>query len=544
MAVGDMRNPPKRAAGGSRLVHWSVWSRWSTLLNALVGRDVLPTGVVPVTAIPTILRFGDRPSARVRFAGGSSHSIGLDQIGEYVSEAANSDNFKGVEDVEILLPAPLLRFGMCPLDTPGLGSIFEAATGSTHAFVPHIDAALVVVGADPPISADEAALVEIVAKQVGDIVTVLSKADRVTEAERQEAISFTKSVLSQRLRRPVGSILEVSARERLESGPTRDWRLLVEFLGTLADRSGSRLVQAARERGAKRLGHRLISLAEQTRGALLAPIEAAEQRLARLHDSTGAIEERLRYLGYTLAAEQARVRAMLEERQQRFVESTWPLAAERLGAELERRHKLGGPALRRQIAEFARAMAEELVMPWLGQEEEFAETLYQEVASRFVDAANAFLTELGSVDEESLDSVPDAIGAEEGFRAKRGFYFYRFETYFVSASPLHWLVDALGPPGWVRRRIRHQAREFLHWLLEANSTRVQNDLTQRVEESRRRLEREIRVSLAEARTWAEAVIARTRAMQDEGADAVARELARLDRIGAELRLHAGGPVDA
>jgi len=131
-------------------------------------------------------------------------------------------------------------------------------------------------------------------------------------------------------------------------------------------------------------------------------------------------------------------------------------------------------------------------------------------------------------------ALPDAIGAEEGFRARRGFYFYRFETRLVSTSPIHWLVDALGPPGWVRRRIGRQAREFLHWLLEANSTRVQNDLTQRVAESRRRLERDIRLILAEARTWAEAVIARTHTVQAEGAGAVARELARLDRLGAEL----------
>jgi len=32
----------------------------STLLNALIGEPILPSGVVPVTAVPTILRFGER----------------------------------------------------------------------------------------------------------------------------------------------------------------------------------------------------------------------------------------------------------------------------------------------------------------------------------------------------------------------------------------------------------------------------------------------------------------------------------------------------
>jgi dynamin family protein len=31
----------------------------STLLNALVGRPLLPTGVVPVTSVPTVLRYGE-----------------------------------------------------------------------------------------------------------------------------------------------------------------------------------------------------------------------------------------------------------------------------------------------------------------------------------------------------------------------------------------------------------------------------------------------------------------------------------------------------
>ena len=38
----------------------------STLLNALVGHEVVPTGFVPVTAVPTVIRFGDQPHARVR----------------------------------------------------------------------------------------------------------------------------------------------------------------------------------------------------------------------------------------------------------------------------------------------------------------------------------------------------------------------------------------------------------------------------------------------------------------------------------------------
>src|ERR1700683_1197000 len=42
----------------------------STLLNALVGHEVVPTGYVPVTAVPTVIRFGDVLHARVRMQDG------------------------------------------------------------------------------------------------------------------------------------------------------------------------------------------------------------------------------------------------------------------------------------------------------------------------------------------------------------------------------------------------------------------------------------------------------------------------------------------
>ena len=39
----------------------------STLLNALLGESILPTGVVPLTSIPTYLRSGEKRAVRVFF---------------------------------------------------------------------------------------------------------------------------------------------------------------------------------------------------------------------------------------------------------------------------------------------------------------------------------------------------------------------------------------------------------------------------------------------------------------------------------------------
>ncbi|CAM5547676.1 dynamin family protein [Rhodanobacter lindaniclasticus] len=51
----------------------------STLVNALVGADLLPTGVVPLTSVVTLLRYGDVAAASVIFESGESfrHPSGI-----------------------------------------------------------------------------------------------------------------------------------------------------------------------------------------------------------------------------------------------------------------------------------------------------------------------------------------------------------------------------------------------------------------------------------------------------------------------------------
>src|SRR5271169_5915706 len=63
----------------------------STLLDAFVGEQILPTGVVPVTAVPTVLRYGIERKARVRI-GEKWQTIRPEDLPQYVSEESNPEN--------------------------------------------------------------------------------------------------------------------------------------------------------------------------------------------------------------------------------------------------------------------------------------------------------------------------------------------------------------------------------------------------------------------------------------------------------------------
>jgi polyhydroxyalkanoate synthesis regulator phasin len=85
-----------------------------------------------------------------------------------------------------------------------------------------------------------------------------------------------------------------------------------------------------------------------------------------------------------------------------------------------------------------------------------------------------------------------------------------------------------------RWMIRNEAQEFLTKLLETNSTRVQSDVLNRVQESRGKLEAEIRKLLHEVSRIAEQALVRARKVKEDGEPAVQAELNRLDRLEREV----------
>lgn len=508
----------------------------STLINALIDEAVLPTGFVPVTAVPTVIRFGERTHARVRTGNESWLDISISELKQYVTEELNPENEKGVQGAEVFVASPLLSSGMCIVDTPGLGSVFTGNTAATHAFIPHIDAALVVVGADPPLAGEELALVEAVGRQVQDLILVLNKADRTTDAERAAAVTFTRQTVQKRLHRDVGPIFEVSAQERAENrGPLRDWNKLSETLQLLVDGSGRQLVDAACDRGLLRLSEQLLAIVSEGRAALRRPLEESERRIALMKQTIAEAQRSMRELSFLFMAEQQRLSDMFVDRHKAFTKTALPAARQEFQESLRLMPSAHGPSYRRRVMRQAQEIARHHVIPWLRPEQEVAEREYRRVALRFVEMGNDFLRKLADAGIPELARMPHALDAETGFRVRSKFGFMDFIEVAQPASPLRWVADlVLGLVG-ARKLIRNDGLEFLDHLLETNTTRVQSDTLDRVQESRGRLEAEIRKLLHEVSRIAEQALVRARKVKEEGESAVEAELNRLNELEAEVR---------
>lgn len=509
----------------------------STLLNALVEDRVLPTGVVPVTAVPTVLRFGETRHARVRFQGGTWTDVRPDELTQYVSEEHNPENAKGVAGVEVFVPSPLLTDGMCFVDTPGLGSVFLGNTAATQAFVPHIDAAIIVVGADPPIAGEELALVEQVGKQVRKLVVVLNKADRTSDAERRIAAPFTRNVLEKRLGRPIGPIFEISAYEHSQKNKARwDWNELVAVLRKLVDESGQTLVRAAGERGLRRLSEELLAVTLEEREALVRPIEESERRIAAMAETIGGAERSLREIGALFTAEQHRLSDLFLERRKKFLEEVSDGARAEAQRECDTVTSRYGPRFRRVVLGAVQRIAARRVLPWLSMEQAAAEEEYRRVAGRFVGIGNDYLQKLAQSRVPELARLPNALNSENGFRAASRFQFEDLIQVARPASPLRYLADVfLGCVGALFV-IRRDAMAFFDYLLEMNSARVQSDVMDRVQQSRGQLEAEIRKLLREVTRIAASALDHARTAKAQGTATVETELVRIEAAEEEIQL--------
>ena len=183
----------------------------STLVNALLGRAVLPAGVTPLTSLATTVRYGPDPGRRAVFADGRVEHFPLSALEDLVTERRNPGNRRNVGSVTVMVDAPVLARGVELVDTPGTGSVYAHNTAAAEAALETMDAAIFVLTADPPVSASERELMARVADLSVTMFVVLNKADYLTGTDLAEALEFTASVAAEAAGHPV-RVYPLSAR--------------------------------------------------------------------------------------------------------------------------------------------------------------------------------------------------------------------------------------------------------------------------------------------------------------------------------------------
>jgi GTP-binding protein EngB required for normal cell division len=188
----------------------------SSLINALLGANWLPTGIVPLTSVITFVRYGSSQRVLLEYEGTRLRGeIKLADLEQYVTERGNPGNVKRIRGAEIQVPAELLRRGIFIVDTPGLGSAILENSRTTEQFIPEIDVLVLVTSHDSPMSEDEIRFLRQASQSISTIFLAINKKDTAAPELRDEILQFASETARRALGEGFTNMFSVSARDGL-----------------------------------------------------------------------------------------------------------------------------------------------------------------------------------------------------------------------------------------------------------------------------------------------------------------------------------------
>ena len=387
----------------------------SSLMNAILGVERLPTGILPLTSVVTTVSYGDRERVLIHWKWTSRPSeVPLTDLAHYVTQEGNPGNKERVDVAEVQLPVELLRLGFYFIDTPGVGSAIAANTATTAGFLPEADAVIFITSFDSPLAEMELQFLEQVRQHVRKIFLVINKSDLVSSEQRAKVLGFAQERLGELFGEIVPQVFSVSAREGLLaklsgeqdklvfSGLPELEAALIEFLR--ADKT-SEFLRRVGDRAADILGRQALDIRiSQKLSADRGKVKAFEEQLAKkVADLQSERDSILQQLRIKLCQElpkhfEPELGSMISELRSALVSDTEQV--------------LASPSLwERWLDPEQRGSAEDdfcqkLLSQWLAQHQRRVEQVVQEVARADVQRITDSLVELERIGAEVVGAMP------------------------------------------------------------------------------------------------------------------------------------------
>lgn len=200
----------------------------STFINALLGEDILPTKILPCTAVINEIKYGETKKAILNFrnplpetllsdipAATLAHmkahgmkdvppmEIDYDRISDYVTIPVDGDPkeislMSPYLSVELFYPSPLLKEGVEIIDSPGLNENDER-TAVTIDYLDKADAIIFLLDATKACAKDEMVTIEniLVPKGFDDMFFVVNRFDLVSSREQADVKRFIECHVKQ-----------------------------------------------------------------------------------------------------------------------------------------------------------------------------------------------------------------------------------------------------------------------------------------------------------------------------------------------------------
>jgi ribosome biogenesis GTPase A len=192
----------------------------STFLNALLSKNILPTGITPVTSKVNYIRYGDELKIRIRYKDGRDEYQSVENIAKF------TDQRGVVEEIDYLtlyVPLELLK-DIVFVDTPGLNSQAITDTTTTQRVLKEVDGIIWLSLIDNAGKLSEAKVLEQYLNEYQNkSLCVLNQKDKFTPEQVEQSVAYVKKTFKDFF----SDVIPISAIQALESR-SHDKSVLVE----------------------------------------------------------------------------------------------------------------------------------------------------------------------------------------------------------------------------------------------------------------------------------------------------------------------------
>ena len=482
------------------------------LINALLGEELLPTAVVPLTSIVTVLTYGDSLTITVAFQDGRELTISRPELADYVTEGGNPRNIKAVKEVIVAYPSATLKDGVRILDTPGVGSIYRHNTDAAYNILPHCDAALFLLSVDQPVGQAELDFLRDVRQYADRIFFLLNKIDYLREEEMGEALSFASEALREAMEAEI-RLFPVSARLALRGKAEGDAQLIEQsrlpafaavLEAFLLREKGKVLLLSASNLLARLLSQTRLEL-ELERKSLTVPLTELEEKMRLFQSRRETMIQEKQDLDILLQGEVNRLVTSSLDRDLRLFKEELARRQEELFDSFAEEHRdLDLKELSEALEKFVLEEVERAFSAWYAEEEKKVGHEFEVICERFVKKVNEIIDDLHRFSSE-LFAVPfEPVDVGEAWLHESHLTF-KLKEDLVGLDLLADRVTQTWPRyisgrlerfktavfRWANRLIVSRRRRHMLEAIEMQAGRVRYDFLERLGKGQRRFHREM-----------------------------------------------------
>ena len=163
----------------------------STFINALLGEEILPADIEPCSATLNRVTYAPNPFIEVEFKDGRRERVAVEQLADYVTKLTPESKAIAatIQEAVVYYPVDYCKNNIDIIDTPGLNDD-PSMTEVTYSILPKVDAAILVIMAQSPVSEVERDFLEnrLLTNDLGRVIFVVTGIDRCNRPEDVEKV--------------------------------------------------------------------------------------------------------------------------------------------------------------------------------------------------------------------------------------------------------------------------------------------------------------------------------------------------------------------